>query len=63
MTVIQAILNLLKALPDIVKLLQTLQQRIDEAGVDRKVSDDVKTIGDAFNAKDAAKLNALFNKE
>ncbi len=49
------------ALPALLKLFQTLQKRIDEAGVDRKVVQDVKTIHEAFDAKDAEKLNALFS--
>lgn len=54
------ILNFLAALPALFKLFETLEKRLEEAGVDRKVVDDVKTIHEAFNAKDPAKLNALF---
>lgn len=57
----QAIINFLNALPDLIKLFQTLQKRIDEEGIERKVAQDVKTIHEAFDAKDPAKLNALFN--
>lgn len=60
---LDAILAFFKALPDILKLIQTLQARIDEEGIDRKVADDVKTINDAFASKDAEKLNALFNSK
>jgi hypothetical protein len=57
------LLNLMQALPDLIKLLQVLQNRIDEAEVERRVQDDVKSIHQAFADKDPAKLNALFNEE
>lgn len=53
--------NFLAALPALFKLFATLQARIDEAAVDRKVVDDVKTIHGAFLEKDPEKLKALFN--
>lgn len=52
--------NLLVALPDIIKLLQEIDKAIKDAATDRKVKDDVKTIHEAFAAKDPTKLNALF---
>lgn len=57
------IVTFIAALPDIIKLLQALQKQADEAETDRKVRDDLKTIHEAFNAKDPAKLNALFNSK
>lgn len=63
MSVLTVILNFMQALPDLIKLIQVLQKHIDEADVDRKVQDDVKSIHEAFDAKDPAKLNALFNKD
>lgn len=54
-------LNFIAALPDLIKLLQAVQKRIDESGVERKVADDIKTIHEAFDAKDPNKLNMLFN--
>jgi len=57
---IQAFIAFLQALPELLKLIQTLQARIDEAALNRKVADDVKAINEAFQSKDPAKLNALF---
>ncbi len=54
------IFKFLAALPALFKLFETLEKRLEEAGTDREVVDDVKTIHEAFNAKDPAKLNALF---
>lgn len=56
-----SIIAFLQALPDLIKLFQLLDQRITEAKTDRKVSDDLKVIHAAFETKDPAKLNALFN--
>lgn len=53
----------LKAIPDLLQLVKTIQKRIDEAKADRKVSDDVKVIHEVFVAQDSAKLNALFASE
>ena len=53
--------SLVTALPALYKLLKLLQARIDAAGVDRKVADDVESIHEAFNANDPTKLNSLFN--
>jgi hypothetical protein len=53
--------NFLKALPALFKLFETIQKRIDEAGVDRKVVDDIKLVHDAFQNADAKTLNDLFN--
>lgn len=53
--------NFIKALPALLELFKTLDKRIQEAELDRKVVDDVKTIHGAFVDKDPAKLNALFN--
>lgn len=60
MTFLQTLWNLVAVLPDLFKLLRVLQERINAAELDRKVSDDVKTIHEAFNAKDPEKLRALF---
>ncbi len=51
---------LIDALVELVKLYKILKKRIDEANIDRKVADDIKTIHEAFDTKDAEKLNALF---
>lgn len=52
---------LITALPDLIKLLQALQKTIEEANTDRKVTDDLKSLHEAFSEKDASKLNHIFN--
>ncbi len=52
---------LLRSLPDLIKLLNAIQKGIDEAKLDKKVTDDLKTLHEAFSAKDASKINDLFN--
>jgi hypothetical protein len=54
------LLMLLRALPEIIALLHAVQKGIEEMESDRKVKDDIKTIHEAINANDPAKLNALF---
>lgn len=56
-----ALWNFIAALPALFKLFQTIQKRIDEAGVDRKVTEDIKVIHDAFENADPKTLNDLFN--
>ncbi len=60
-----AFLRFLAALPALFKLFEALEKQIEadakETGIKRKVADDVNTIHEAFNAKDPAKLNALFS--
>lgn len=56
------ILGFFAALPELFKLFQILQKRIDEAQVERKVSQDIKQIHEAFGSMDASKLNSLFSE-
>lgn len=49
------------ALPDVIKLLQAMQVAVDQANTERKVTDDLKSLHEAFNAKDASKLDHIFN--
>lgn len=58
----KTLLAFILALPELLKLFQLLQKRIDEAQVERKVADDVKQIHEAFSTMDAAKLNSLFSE-
>lgn len=51
----------LKALPALFQLVKVLKARLKEAGIERKVSDDVKTIHEAFSAGDSTQLDTLFN--
>lgn len=58
---IEAILAFLKALPELMKLIRVLQERVAEGETSRQVAEDVKTIHEAFSEKDPRKLNALFS--
>lgn len=50
-----------KALPALIELVKEIQKAQKENEVQKKVSEDVKTIHEAFKTKDADKLNKLFN--
>lgn len=52
---------LLLSLPDLFKLVKVLELAAKEAETNRKVKDDIKTIHQAFEQKDAQKLNDLFS--
>lgn len=51
----------LKHLPQILRLIELLEQAEREAKTQRKVAQDLETINQAFEAKDAQKLKELFN--
>lgn len=53
--------ELVKALPEIIALLKAIQKGIDEVKTERKISDDVKALHEAFSAKDADRIRAIFN--
>lgn len=55
-----AIISLLKALPEILALIKTIQEQIKKANTERKVKDDLAKITEAFKNKDAAALNDIF---
>lgn len=57
------LLAFLRCLPELITLIRTLEAAAKEAETQRKVVDDVKTIHEAFSAKDPTKLNALFNSK
>ena len=58
-----AILGLLSALPQILKLIENIQKMNLEADIQRKVKDDVEKINNVFESKDADALNAIFNDD
>lgn len=51
----------LKHLPQILRLIELLEQAEKEAKIQGKVKADLETINRAFEAKDAAALKKLFN--
>lgn len=52
--------TLLLNLPAILRLLENIQKRIDEAEVERKVAHDLEEINKAFEAKDPEALKRIF---
>lgn len=61
MKILGALLVLIQHLPEILELLNRIDERVKEAKTERKVSEDIKAIGEAFKNKDATKLNEIFN--
>lgn len=51
----------IRAIPDLIKLLQALDKLRIERETEGKVTDDLKTLHQAVAAKDASKVTALFN--
>jgi hypothetical protein len=58
---IKAIIDLLNALPEIIKLLKILDEKNKQRQIDAKIKDDIKAINKAFKEKDAEALNRIFN--
>lgn len=58
---LKLIVVLLQNLPAILKLLENLDKRMKAAEMNKKISDDIKTINNAFEANNAEELNKLFN--
>ena len=54
--------KILTLLPELIKLLQAMQESINQAETDRKVKDDLKLVAEAYKTKDASKLNQIFNQ-
>lgn len=61
MTTLSAILSLLRALPEILKLIEVIDKRIKEQKLNKQVHEDIVKIQKAFEDKDEAALKALFN--
>lgn len=57
----KTLVALIVALPEILKLIERIQKRIEAGQLDRKVAQDIKAINDAFDSDDAEKLNEIFN--
>lgn len=60
MTFLALLLEFLKALPVLLELFKVIQQHVDESTTNATVTTSINSIKEAFNAKDASKLNALF---
>lgn len=51
----------LTAIPDLIKLLKAIEDAQKQAALNKKVTDDLKTLHQAFANKDAAAVTALFS--
>jgi len=49
------------ALPELIRLIKNIERRVAKVKEDKKVNEDLKAINEAFETKDAAKLNDIFN--
>lgn len=54
---------LFKALPDLIAMLKSVSDALEQAEIDQKVKDNAKQIHEAFSEQDPAKLRALFNSK
>lgn len=61
MNYLSAIVSLIRALPEILKLIETIDKRIKEQKLDNKINEDILKIQKAFEDKDETALRNLFN--
>ena len=61
MNTIKGLVVLLKCLPEILRLIETMQKRIDEKKLENKIHEDLNKINDAFEKQDANELRKIFN--
>ena len=57
-----SIATLIKCLPIILGLINSIQKAIDEAKDEAEVKDKLLKVKDAFDKKDSAALNSIFNE-
>ena len=60
---IKALLALIAALPEILKLIKNIQDQIDRSLENKKVKDELKKLNEAFENEDADSLRELFNSK
>jgi len=51
----------LAAVPELLRLVRNIEKRIEAAKTEKKVKEDLEAINEAFETKDANKLNDIFN--
>lgn len=56
----QGLITLLRYLPEIVSLIEALKKLKDDNNHEREINDDIKTITEAFEKRDAASISKLF---
>ena len=55
------VISFLAAIPDLIKIYGAVKERIEISQRENHVKDDLKKIQEAFNEKDASKLDHIFN--
>ncbi|MBA3756306.1 MAG: hypothetical protein H0X02_08815 [Nitrosomonas sp.] len=60
---LKAFYALMLSMPEILKLIKTLQENQKKYEHDRKVKQDIETINKAFKEQDAKALNSIFNSD
>ena len=58
---LSALIAFFKALPELLKLIENIKRNIEQNAVERKASDDIKKINEAFEKKDPNLLHDVFN--
>lgn len=61
MSLFKAIVSLLIALPELIRLVKNLEKKADHKAKIAKVKQDVKKINDAYENGDEKALNEIFN--
>lgn len=56
-----ALLAFLKVMPEVLKLIENIQKNIEQNAVERKVSDDLNKINEAFEKQDPKLLHDIFS--
>lgn len=63
METLKGLLLLIRALPEILKLIENIQKRIDDQQLETKIHEDIKKINSAFENQDEKALQDLFNNK
>lgn len=61
MSLFKALISLMIALPEILKLINNIKKAADDDAKIARVKQDIEKINQAFETKDAGKLNEIFN--
>jgi hypothetical protein len=58
---LKALMLLIRLLPEVIKLIENMEKRIDEEKTFRRLEGDIKNINLAFETNDEHLLNSVFN--
>lgn len=60
MKTLNAIIYLIRCLPEIIKLVETIDKRIKDQKLNNKIHEDINKIQKAFETQDAEALKSIF---